>query len=1143
MRFLTYDGLDPGRHRDAFDRLRAAIERDDWPAVGAEKLAIGPYYKVKLGYAERLIVHFVEHGGAKACVALEILEHHEYERSRFARRGARFEASKVDEASGSASAPVTPDALVATPIAFLHPTRATITILDKLVSFDDAQEQALRAPCPLLLVGSAGSGKTAVALQKMRTLRGDVAYVTRSDLLAERARETYFAFGAEPPNQRADFRSVAEVLDSIRVPAGKPMTQARFAAWFARHRDANRFASAHQAFEEIRGVVTASPAGPLTRQAYLSLGPRQSIFVRDDRERLYEVYEKYRALMKEEGLHDPNLVAHDYLALAKPRFDFLVVDEVQDLTPVELALLLRLGRTPGNFVVTGDANQIVHPSFFSWSALKSLLFSDDKGGLSWSGVKRLFGAEKSLADRVTLTILDAGYRNASAVTEVANALLKVKHARFGSVDRESSALIRASVEEVGEVCGLASASPQVLELDASTARSARCAVIVLRDEDKPEARKRFRTPLVFSVREAKGLEYENVVLHEIVSSARREFLEVAAGVTKDDLAANDLAFRRPKDKDDKSLELYKFFVNALFVALTRATKRVYVVESDVTHPLWQLLGVRFGEDSVPVEVDKTESTLEEWQREARRLELTGESEQADAIRTHVLKQKAVDWEVLDEEGYRAKADLALAPGSVANKAKQLLYDFACFHRDQPLADRLVIAGGHRPTATFFMHRASIIKKQTERYRAKRFDDILRETERHGVDFRSRLDHTPLHLATRACNVPLVRALLARGARPGVCDTYGLTPALIALQQGYDEHLDAREALGALWELLAPPSIDMRIGNRLYKIGRHEPEHFFFSMGILARTYYPREEGGFAAAFFLGAPFDHFPDNVYRHTWRSRDFVDEIFDRNVVGTRDPTARELWTRAVHQDRFAPNPLLELRVDAGVDNRFQPIEHLLGIAREREHVAAIAAHQERESEPRLTVEGGDGVRAKSTLKVVKPLGGMNVFRADPRQPVVTGYEDHDLVCGRCGRVVASGLSPGGLADYLAPKDVNIIKCGYCPAFNAAPKRGAVLHARDAASPEIAKLAGGGRPQTKLVSVSTNPGGTAVAAYRARPALSAKDKHDFLCGQCSAVVVQGMSEETSRSFTLAQRIRLLVCGECKSLNLAPGWTMPASP
>jgi len=52
----------------------------------------------------------------------------------------------------------------------------------------------------------------------------------------------------------------------------------------------------------------------------------------------------------------------------------------------------------------------------------------------------------------------------------------------------------------------------------------------MRDEDKIEARKHFTTPLLFSIHEAKGLEYENIVLYRFISDHRAEFNEITDGV-------------------------------------------------------------------------------------------------------------------------------------------------------------------------------------------------------------------------------------------------------------------------------------------------------------------------------------------------------------------------------------------------------------------------------------------------------------------------------------------------------------------------------------------------------------------------------------------------------------------------------------
>jgi hypothetical protein len=101
---------------------------------------------------------------------------------------------------------------------------------------------------------------------------------------------------------------------------------------------------------------------------------RQSIFAVEQRERLYDLFEKYRAWLAEAKLYDLNLVAQDWQALAAPRYDFVVIDEVQDITTVQLALVLKTLRKPGHFLLCGDSNQIVHPNFFSWSQVKSLFW-------------------------------------------------------------------------------------------------------------------------------------------------------------------------------------------------------------------------------------------------------------------------------------------------------------------------------------------------------------------------------------------------------------------------------------------------------------------------------------------------------------------------------------------------------------------------------------------------------------------------------------------------------------------------------------------------------------------------------------------------------------------------------------------------
>ena len=63
-------------------------------------------------------------------------------------------------------------------------------------------------------------------------------------------------------------------------------------------------------------MIAARAGGVLSRADYLALGVRQSIFPVDARERLYDLFDKYRAWLMEAGLFDLGLVAQASRALA-----------------------------------------------------------------------------------------------------------------------------------------------------------------------------------------------------------------------------------------------------------------------------------------------------------------------------------------------------------------------------------------------------------------------------------------------------------------------------------------------------------------------------------------------------------------------------------------------------------------------------------------------------------------------------------------------------------------------------------------------------------------------------------------------------------------------------------------------------------
>lgn len=910
MRILTYTGLDTARVRAAYEKVCAAIAKGDFRAAQVKKLqhgsSHGAYYRARLNDADRLLFTLLRHGDEICALMLEVIAHHAYDKSRFL-RGAVIDLGKLDEGEDAVAETELAAARTAPAVRYLHPEHGIVHLLDKPLSFDDAQEAVFRRPPPLVVVGSAGSGKTALTLEKLKHAEGEVLYVTHSAYLAQSARDLYYAHGFEHPGQDAVFLSYREFVESIHVPAGREARWRDFAAWFARMKQAFRGLDVHQAFEEIRGVITAAATGVLSRDDYLALGVRQSIFPAAERGRLYDLFEKYRAWLAEASLYDLNLAAHASRPLAAPRYDFIVVDEVQDLTPAQLALVLATLKKPGHFLLCGDSNQIVHPNFFSWSQVKTLFWRDAE-----------------LARRQELAVLTANFRNGREATRVANTLLKIKHRRFGSIDRESNFLVDAVGGEAGEVALVADKDAAVRELDRSSRQSTRFAVLVMRDEDKTAARERFATPLLFSIHEAKGLEYENIVLYRFVSDNRREFDDIAAGVDRADLAADTLEYRRARDKDDKSLEVYKFFVNALYVALTRATRNLYLVESDITHPLFGLLELASG----AAKVEAAKSSLEDWQKEARKLELQGKQEQADAIRRDILRQTPVPWPVMDEARLRELLKKTFVDKAPGGKHKQQLNEYAVCHEEPELAVHLVNDARFDAAAKYAQQLTTLGRKSWVAYFQRNFKDILRQCDQHGIEHRLPMNQTPLMAAAAAGNVALVDALLERGASLSAADHYGWSALHWALREAFRDPAYARGPFAAVYERVAPSTFDVNTGERLVRLDRQHAEYLLFhTLWTLFRSRFTTmlrkpNKAAFETADILDA-WQHLPAAVLRPERKKRPHLSSVLSRNEIARDYAYNRKLFRR-VDQGWYQFNPQLLVRRETreGDGEGWQPL-----------------------------------------------------------------------------------------------------------------------------------------------------------------------------------------------------------------------------
>lgn len=902
MDVLRYNDLAPGKLKKSFEQTVKHLRAGDFRAADVKKMPNAGLYRAKLDDTNRLLFRIARYGDRTCLLLLEIVHNHAYDKARFL-NGATVDETKLVPVLNEAA--IQPADITA--VSYINPRHDTFHILDKVLSFDDSQAEIIGLPLPLIVMGSAGSGKTALTLEKLKTLPGRVLYTTLSPFLTENARQLYYAYNYENDAQEIEFLSFHEYLSTIEVPDGQEVTFSLFEQWIWRYKQTYKIRDSYKVFEEFRGVLTGAAVDKpyLSLTDYIALGVKQSIFPVDERPALHDLFLKYLDWLQTEkinghGLYDSNLLAYNYLTRITPAYDWVVIDEVQDITNIQLLSILRSLKNPKQFLLGGDANQIVHPNFFSWSQVKTLFYNQEM-------THNIF--------RVLVT----NYRNTPEVTAIANGLLMIKNARFGSVDKESTYLVKSIASQSGEVAFVENNPKNRGELDAKTRKSAKVAVLVLRPEDKAEARKHFKTPLLFSVQEAKGLEYQDVILYNIISGHEREFRELTTGVTPADLTEEAMTFGRAKDKTDKSLDEYKFYVNSLYVAMTRAVQNLYVVETNRKHDLLALLGLTDFKQNL--QLKEQTSSAEDWQREARRLELQGKQEQADQIRKEVLKVQSVPWEITTRANLPELIQQATNPIHFNKKAKDRLFEYALFYGETAYMTQLS-ALSYRPADKWEKEGPVLLRRLFQGYYTDAIKTVLPDLQRYGMDFRNPMNLPPFTMAISYGAVQIADHLIKNGAKTNTTDNYGRSVIQVALLRAFLDASYKSRILNRFYATLKAEPLRVQINHRLVKLDAHQAEYFMlqFMLAVWRNKMTTATNPGYRRRTdtdyptFQSADFINFyeglTESVIPEYRRKRPYISSILAKNEYDGNDRYNKKLFFR-VQQGHYVPNPLMEIQI----------------------------------------------------------------------------------------------------------------------------------------------------------------------------------------------------------------------------------------
>ena len=929
---LEYESLDVSGLQRKYEKVLNLLQGGDFKGAQAKKLKGTGFYRSKLDDSNRLLFKFGKRKNKTYLMMLEVIRKHDYAQSRFLRGCSSVEQAREESLWQEINTPQELGNDFEVPLKFVNAQLPKFHYLDKPLSFDAEQTELFVMPLPAIVVGSAGSGKSALILERIKVFSGKILYVTLSSFLAQSARDLYFAEGYQNDDQQVDFYSLKELLQTVDVPEGEETTYRIFSSWFRTQGRAVQKFEPRKIFEEFRGVLQGSSLDSpyLSLPEYCALGIKQSIFLGEERNEIYALFRNFLKHQSENRQFDLSSIAYQCLSRVPSEYDCVCIDEVQDFTTVQIVFSLKFLKNPRNFLLCGDSNQIVHPNFFSWARLKSYLHQNADGSSD------------------LIRILRQNYRNTTQVTELANKILKLKSARFGSLDRESNFLVKALSDTEGVIEFYLDSAEVRKEINGGTRRSTEFAIVTLSEEQKEIAKSIFQTPLIFTVHEAKGLEYPNVVLYNFVSSAEKSFRDLAEGVDPLDLEKDQLEYSRSKDKSDKSAEGLKFYINGLYVALTRSTQNVYWVEARIKHPFLALLELTNAKSKTSLH--EKNSSLDAWQKEALKLEQQGKNEQAEEIRKNILKQHPVPWKIQSLTSLLPIVPLALDPQGHNKKEQRALFEMAYAHSLTWILDRLASAkyalASNRKDAEIVMARNFYAEYSVERRSALR-----KLVFTHGVQFQNQLGERPLTVAAKLRDVELISQLLEWGASRVVFGPGGLLPVGHITQDVVEKRLVNPVEIEQLMRLLTPSSLTLRFHGKLQKLDAKAPEFQLFQtvLAFSLSAMFEKTSGDFFTSGFDAATaakwLSHFPDSIVPPWRKKRPYVSSLLSKheadkilNEVALREHDSGEsspglavgkskgLFVRTSH-GRYMVNPALEIEC-SHLDSESKHWHHIVNV-----------------------------------------------------------------------------------------------------------------------------------------------------------------------------------------------------------------------
>ena len=274
---------------------------------------------------------------------------------------------------------------------------------------------------------------------------------------------------------------------------------------------------------------------------------RKSIY--DFVENVYQPYlnNEERTLYDDNDLARMLIKSIDHRNIQK--MDYVYIDEIQDLTEMQIIALAKLSEHSSDVFMSGDVSQIINPTFFKKGRI-GLLFRNRFNTV----------LNQNLA-------LDENYRNSESIVEISRKLLTIRQDILGEYNED----IKERSTRLEKDEGI----PYMLDINQETAieqirhwlNVPKVAVIVASEKTKKDLLERFSIKgqtNIYTVQEIKGQEFDKTILYNVLTEHHQAWTDI---------------MNRNIEKTRDIINRHRYYFNLFYVSLTRSIDNVFLYEN------------------------------------------------------------------------------------------------------------------------------------------------------------------------------------------------------------------------------------------------------------------------------------------------------------------------------------------------------------------------------------------------------------------------------------------------------------------------------------------------------------------------------------------------------------------------------------